>query len=117
LPKAREVFIEWYKKAAYEKILERVEWYLQKTGLKYKEVKITNAQKRWGSCSHSGNLNFPWKLVMAPLPVIDYIVIHELVHLEVKNHTRTFWTKVKKLMPEYEKFEDWLKKNGYLLKL
>lgn len=54
---------------------------------------------------------------MAPLPVIDYIVIHELVHLEVKNHTRTFWTKVKKLMPEYEKFENWLKKNGYLLKL
>ncbi len=117
LPQAREVFIEWYKKAAYEKILERVELYLQKTRLKYKEVKITNAQKRWGSCSHSGNLNFPWRLVMAPLPVIDYIVIHELVHLKVKNHKRTFWTKVKELMPDYEKFEDWLKKNSYLLKL
>jgi hypothetical protein len=116
LPQAKEVFIEWYKKMAYEKISERVRWYAQKRGFKYNKVNITNAQKRWGSSSNR-NLNFPWRLIMAPLPVIDYVVIHELVHLEEKNHTKAFWDKVKMLMPDYEKHKDWLKRNSYLLRL
>ena len=110
LPQARKVFIEWYKKMAYKKISERVRWYAQKRGFKYNKVNITNAQKRWGSSSSNRNLNFPWRLIMAPLPVIDYVVIHELVHLEEKNHTKLFWNKVKMLMPDYEKYKDWLKK-------
>lgn len=81
LPKARQVFINWYKKAAYEKIMERVKFYAQKRGFIYDRVKITNAEKRWGSCARR-NLNFSWRLIMAPLPVIDYVVVHELVHLE-----------------------------------
>jgi hypothetical protein len=117
LPQAKEVFIEWYKKMAYEKISERVRWYAQQRGFKYSKVNITNAQKRWGSSSSNGNLNFPWRLIMAPLPVIDYVVIHELVHLEEKNHSKAFWNKVKMLMPDYEKYEDWLKKKSYLLRL
>lgn len=116
LPQAKEVFIEWYKKIAYDKISERVRRYAQKRGFKYNMVKITNAQKRWGSSSN-GNLNFPWRLIMAPLPVIDYVVIHELVHLEEKNHTKAFWDRVKMLMPNYEKYKGWLKKNSYLLRL
>ena len=117
LPQAKEVFIKWYIKKAYEKISERVRWYAQKSGFKYNKVNITNAQKRLGSSSPDGNLNFPWRLIMAPLHVIDYVVIHELVHLEEKNHTRAFWNKVKILMPDYEKYKDWLKKNSYLLRL
>jgi len=117
LPQAREVFIEWYKKMAYEKISERVRWYAQKRDFKYNKVNITNAQKRWGSSSSTRNLNFPWRLIMAPLPVIDYVVIHELVHLEERNHTKLFWNKVKMLMPDYEKYKDWLKENSYLLRL
>lgn len=117
LPEAKKVFIDWYKKAAYEKIIERVNWWAQKRGFKYNKVNITNAQRRWGTCSSKGNLNFSWRLIMAPLSVIDYVVVHELVHLEEKNHSKTFWTKVKMLMPDYKKYEDWLKKNGYLLKL
>lgn len=116
LPQAREVFIEWYKKIAYEKISERVEWYAQKRGFKHDKANITNAQKRWGSCSNK-NLNFPWRLIMAPLPVIDYVVIHELVHIEEKNHSKAFWNKIKMLMPDYEKHKEWLKKNSYLLRL
>lgn len=117
LPQAREVFIEWYKKMAYELISERVKFIANKRGFKYKMINITNAQKRWGSCSPEGNLSFSWRLIMAPLPVIDYVVTHELVHLEEKNHGRDFWIKVKMLMPDYEKYKDWLKNNGYLLKL
>ncbi|WP_252379520.1 M48 family metallopeptidase [Desulfovulcanus ferrireducens] len=117
LPVARKVFIDWYKQQAYQKISERVEWYAPKQGFKYNKVNITNAQQRWGSCSSIGNLNFSWRLVMAPLPVIDYVVVHELVHLEERNHSKKFWDKVKVIMPGYEKYKDWLKKNSYLLRL
>ena len=117
LPIAREVFINWYREKAYEKISERVEWYTKKRGFKYNKINITNAQKRWGSCSSKGNLNFSWRLIMAPLPIIDYVVVHELVHLEEKNHTKAFWNKVKMLMLKYERYRNWLKENGHLLKL
>jgi predicted metal-dependent hydrolase len=117
LPRAREVFIDWYKKAAYEKISERVHWYAQKGGFQYSRVNITSAQKRWGACSANSNLNFSWRLIMAPISVIDYVVVHELVHLEEKNHGKDFWIKVKVLMPDYKKYEDWLRKNRYLLNL
>ncbi len=113
----KEVFIVWYKKAAYEKISQRVYWYAQKRGLKYNQVKISNAQKRWGSCTHLDNLNFSWRLVMAPLPVIDYVVVHELVHLIEKNHSKSFWNKVRLLMPDYKSRRNWLRKNEYLLSL
>lgn len=117
LPVARELFINWYKERAYEKISERVEWYARKRGFIYNKINITNANQRWGSCSSKRNLNFSWRLIMAPLPVIDYVIVHELVHLEERNHTKFFWNKVKILIPDYEKYRDWLNKNGYLLRL
>jgi len=116
-PNARELFIDWYKKKAYEKISERVEWYAKKRGFVYNKINITDANKRWGSCSSKGNLNFSWRLIMAPLPAIDHVVVHELVHLVEKNHTKSFWNKVKMLMPHYKAQEDWLKANGYLFQL
>ncbi|WP_457571650.1 M48 family metallopeptidase [Desulfovulcanus sp.] len=117
LPYAREVFIAWYKNAALSKISERVEKYANLTGLRPDRVKITRAQKRWGSCSVKGSVNFSYRLIMAPLPVVDYVVVHELVHLLENNHSRRFWNNVKVLMPDYEKHEQWLKENGYLLKV
>ena len=117
LARAEDIFIDWYKERAYEKISERVKWYAQKRGFKYNKINITNAQKRWGSCSCLNNLNFSWRLIMAPLSVIDYVVVHELVHLVEKNHSRAFWNKVKMLMTDYKKHQEWLKKNGHLLRL
>lgn len=116
-PMARQLLISWYKERAYEKISERVQWYAQKRGFTYNKISITNANVRWGSCSHRGNLNFSWRLIMAPLSVIDYVVVHELAHLEQKNHSKAFWNIVKMLMPNYENSRDWLKNNGYLLRL
>ena len=117
LSRANQVFTEWYRKKAYEKICERVMFFAQKRGLKHNKIKITSARRRWGSCSSQGNLNFSWRLIMAPLPVLDYVVIHELVHLIEKNHSQTFWEKVMLFMPGYEEQKNWLKKNGYLLRL
>ena len=113
----REIFIAWYKQAALEVICQRVVCKSKKKGFKYSQIKISSAQKRWASCSQQGNLNFSWRLVMAPLQVIDYVIIHELVHLIEKNHSRTFWNKVRMLMPEYKKQQNWLKEKGYLLSL
>jgi len=114
---AKNIFIIWYKRRAYEKISQRVEWYAQKSRFEYNKINITNAQKRWGSCSHQGNLSFTWRLIMAPLPIIDSVVVHELVHLEVKNHSKSFWNTVGSLDPEYKKHKDWLKNNGHLLRV
>lgn len=96
---------------------KRVEWYAQIRGFQYNKISITAAQKRWGSCTCGGNLNFPWRLIMAYLAVVDYVVVHELIHLEEKNHSRVFWNKVGMLIPDYKKYQEWLKKNGHLLRL
>lgn len=108
----REILIKWYKDEAKKKIAERCESISKITGYKPASLKISNAQKRWGSCSHRGDLNFSWHLIMAPMEVIDYVIVHELVHLEVKNHSKHFWNKVRTIMPDYNNRRAWLKQNG-----
>ena len=103
---AKEILIAWYKAQAYQKISERVNWHSSLSGLRYNKIRISDAQKRWGSCSAKGNLNFSWRLIMAPLRVIDYVVVHELAHLEEKNHSKTFWNKIKIMQPDYEQHKD-----------
>ncbi len=114
---AKLVFMTWYREQASTIIIELVESRAQEIGFSYQLVRITNAGKRWGSCGVKGSLNFAWRLVMAPLEVIDYVVIHEMVHLKVKNHSKIYWREVEKIMPEYRHRKAWLKKNGHLLTL
>lgn len=114
---ARELLVSWYRQEAMKKITERVEWSTRRTGLSYKSIKISSANKRWGSCSTTGNLNFSWKLIMAPLSVIDYVVVHELAHLEHKNHSKSFWNSVKVMYPNYEKAKAWLRVNEGMLNI
>lgn len=115
LPTARELFIDWYKKQAYQKIKERVDWYSNLFGLKYNKFGITDAQKRWGSCGAKDNLHFSWRIIMVPLSVADYVVVHELVHLTEKNHSRKFWDRVRIMIPNYNESMTWLKNNDHLL--
>ena len=117
LPKAPLIFERWYRKQAYQVLSERVQFYAEKYDIAYKQVKITSARTRWGSCSHEGTLSFAWRLVMAPLPIIDYVVVHELAHVQVKNHSKRFWNKLNILMPDYKQRIEWLEKNGHLLSL
>lgn len=105
----------WYKAQALEYITQKVEYYAQMTGLKYQSIRINSATTRWGSCGYKDTLNFTWRLIMAPQRVVDYVVIHELMHLKQKNHSRKFWAEVVKMMPDYKQDEHWLKKNGHLL--
>ena len=115
--RGEKVFKGWYAAQARKVIPERVKIYAVTHGFNFLRVNITSAQTRWGSCSPSGSLNFSWRLVMAPMQVIDYVVIHELVHLRQKNHSRHFWDEVKTMMPDYAQQVKWLKTNGHMLRL
>jgi len=115
LPDAKQLFEQWYRKQAYEVIKDRVRFYAETAGLSFKRITITGARKRWGSCGPKGTLNFSWRLIMAPLEVIDYVIVHELVHLEERNHSRKFREKVRLLFPNYQQAENWLKTNSWLL--
>jgi len=99
----------WYKKEARILFTDRTAHWSKKTGLKYGGLKLSGAQKRWGSCNSRGEINLNWRLVMAPVEVIDYVVVHELVHTEVYNHTKEFWNQVSLIMPDYKKQRQWLK--------
>ena len=87
--------------------------YAHRIGMEVGQVRITDAVKRWGSCGKG--LNFSWRLIMAPLSVLDYVVIHELVHTIERNHSRNFWNKVTTMCPTYRSSMQWLKKNEHLL--
>lgn len=105
----------WFKQQARKVIVQRVQLYAKVSGATYKSIGITSAETRWGSCSSDRSLNFNWKLVMAPLPVIDYVVCHEIAHLSEMNHSRAFWETVRKMYPLYREHRTWLKRNGHLL--
>lgn len=107
----------WYKKQAAKVLLERVKFYTKSIGVTYIKIRITNAKTRWGSCTSSGTLSFSWRLIMAPLEIIDYVVVHELTHLIEMNHSKKFWNKVENIMPDYAHKRHWLKKNGHMLVL
>ncbi len=115
LKNARDHIECWYKAQALEYITQRTVYYTQTTGLKYQSIRINSASTRWGSCGHKGTLNFSWRLIMAPASTVDYVIIHELMHLKQKNHSRKFWSEVALMMPDYKKEERWLKQNNHLL--
>jgi predicted metal-dependent hydrolase len=117
LPQADAVFKAWYTQQARQIISERAAWYAAQNGFVYQRVNITGARTRWGSCGARGSLNFTWRLVMAPLRVIDYVVVHEVAHLKHKNHSKAYWEEVKRLMPDYQQQIKWLKANGHTLRL
>ena len=116
LANARDHLENWYKTQAMEYISPQTRYYAQLAGgLSYGSIRINSATTRWGSCGYKNSLNFTWRLIMAPERVIDYVIIHELMHLKQKNHSRKFWAEVRSMWPDYKQDELWLKTNGHLL--
>jgi len=112
IEKIRESLIEWYREHAKRKIKERVEKYKEQLDVEPNNVVIKKQKKRWGSCSSKDNLNFNWKIIMAPMTIVDYLVVHELTHLKHNNHSKEFWKTVESIIPDYEERLKWLKING-----
>ena len=113
--RAKDVFVDWYREETRQITARMIDTYTKRYGFNVNRVRITSARTRWGSCSGKSNLNFTYRLCMAPLPVIDYVVVHELVHLEVYNHSKAFWRAVAEIKGDYQKDREWLKQNGPLL--
>jgi len=107
----------WYIAEAQKEINARCMYFSMMTGYSPKSIAISGAQKRWGSCSTRGSLNFSWRLIQAPLEIVDYVIVHELVHLRQHDHSRLFWAKVQELMPDYERRRQWLRENERLMRI
>ena len=106
----------WYKIKFKEIAIPRLNYFSDKYNLKINQVRFKNQKTLWGSCSSKNNINLNYLLVMAPMIVIDYVIIHELVHTVHKNHSANFWNAVEAIMPDYKKAKKWLNKNGYKLR-
>lgn len=113
----KRALIEWYKEKALSIISNRVEKYLNLIDYKPQEIKVRDQKIRWGSCTKDGKLIFNWRIVMAPISAIDYVIIHELCHLKEPTHSAKFWDGVISLFPNYQKWKEWLRINGRNLEL
>jgi len=107
-----------YLKQTLKRIIEeKISKINQVYDFQYKNISISSAKTNWGSCSGSNNLHFTYKLILCPEQVIDYIIVHELVHTIIKNHSKTYWRNVKKIYPYYKECERWLKDNRAITEL
>jgi predicted metal-dependent hydrolase len=100
------------RRAARELVAMLVQDEAEALGVEVKRVQIRDQRTRWGSCSAAGNLSFNWRLVLAPLEVLDYVVVHEVCHLREANHSRRFWRLVESRRPEWREQKAWLDLHG-----
>jgi predicted metal-dependent hydrolase len=110
-----EALREWYVERAKEKLIPRVKVHARGLGVDVGGIKIVDNHYRWGSCTLNDNINLNWRLVKAPMFVIDYVITHELAHLIEANHTLSFWNIVRVQAPAMDKARAWLKEHGQLL--
>lgn len=113
--KRTETLKEWYVGKAREKIIPRVNIHTRALGVDVADVRIVDNRYRWGSCTLNDNINLNWRLIKAPMFVIDYVIVHELAHLMEANHTPRFWNIVRAQTPTMDKAKAWLKEHGQLL--
>ena len=97
---------------AVKVIPERVRYYAERIGVRPKKITIRNQKTRWGSCSAGGNLNFNCLLMLAPMEVLDSVVVHELCHMKEMNHSERFYREINRVYPEYDRCHRWLKEHG-----
>lgn len=113
----RTAFHLWYQKQARMHLEERVRHFSRLIKIVPAGVTVNNARSRWGCCSPDNRLGFAWRLIMAPCGIIDYVVVHELCHIKIRNHSREYWQLVKQILPDHKKHRAWLKDHDHLLTL
>ena len=110
--RSKKLIIEWLKLQANNFLRERLMFLSKRISIEFNSLTIKSYTARWGSCNIRGDIFLNWKLIMLPESVIDYVLIHELAHISVPNHSKKFWELVKKKKPNYCKNQKWLKDNG-----
>lgn len=114
---AHQVFEAFYKDKGLPRLKKRVAYFAAKVGVPAGTIQIKELGYRWASCLKNGDLHFNWKCLMAPLTIIDYIVVHELCHLRHRDHSDAFWNEVDKVLPDYRGRKEWLRMRGAELAL
>lgn len=110
-------FISFYKTLANDYIIDRVQYISSIVGLNPAEITTTGSRGRWGACTNKGKISLSWRAIMVRPDLIDYIIVHELMHLVELNHSPRFWNGVEKMYPKYKAAKIELKKLGFVLKL
>lgn len=111
--KLNELFKDFYRRRGKTFIQPRVKKYAAMMGLNVEEIMVLELKNRWASCSLKNvKVNFHWKVMMAPVTVIDYLIVHELTHFIYARHNADFWNNIDKVLPDYQKQVAWLKQNG-----
>jgi hypothetical protein len=105
----------WYRREARERIEASVALQSARLGIPYERVSIRDQRTRWGSCSSRGTLSFSWRLVLSPLDVLEYVVVHELLHVKQANHSRAFWALLDLHRPHWREDAQWLRRHGHEL--
>ncbi len=107
----------WYRRAARGEIAARLDRACAQAGSAYSRLTIRGQRTRWASCSRAGAMSFNWRLLLAPEPVLEYVVWHEVCHLEVMDHSPRFWALLASHYPEYGEYQRWLRRHGSTLVL
>jgi predicted metal-dependent hydrolase len=107
----------WYVRRAAELLPQRVDNWARMLGCLHHKLFIRDQKTRWGSCSCRRNLSLNWRLILMPREILDYVIVHELTHLEIPNHSRAFWKLIRERCPEYQDHRAWLRANGQRLLL
>jgi hypothetical protein len=110
--KVRAAVLRWYRREARRAIAPVVEREAARLGLEFSSVAIRDQRTRWGSCSPKRNLSFSWRLVLAPPGVLEYVVVHELLHLREPNHSKGFWRLLDAALPGWQEQARWLRDHG-----
>ena len=114
---ARAAIERWYRRAARAEIAPRLDAAVARAGTSYTKLTIRGQRTRWGSCSQAGAMSFNWRLLLAPEPVLDYVVEHEVCHLEVMDHSPRFWLLLESRVPDWRDHAAWLRRYGSTLVL
>jgi predicted metal-dependent hydrolase len=113
----RDALERWYRKQARAEVQTRLDAAVARAGTTYTTLTIRQQRTRWASCSSNGSMSFNWRLLLAPREILDYVVEHEVAHLEVLDHSPRFWRLVRSRVPGYKQHERWLRRNGPALRL
>ncbi len=114
----KERFLLWYRMQAKEILGSRVFHYARVMGVSPKAISIKSQKRLWGSCNfRAQSIHLNWQIIMSPMEVLDYVVVHELCHLKVPNHSKLFWSSVAQVLPDYSKQRQWLKVNQREMRL
>ena len=113
----RDALERWYRKRARVEVAARLDAAVRRAGTRYTKLTIRSQRTRWASCSSSGAMSFNWRLLLAPEEIVDYVVEHEVAHLEVLDHSPRFWKLLASRCPRYRDHERWLRVNGTALRL